>query len=79
MHWALGLMPRGLAFPLVARLTFEGFLGDIQQDVRIWEHKRYVDPPALAQGDGPVGRFRHWARQFYPPAAPTAPALDAGS
>jgi nitrite reductase/ring-hydroxylating ferredoxin subunit len=78
LHWALGLMPRGLAFPLVARLTFEGFLGDIQQDVRIWEHKRYVDPPALAQGDGPVGRFRNWARQFYPPAAHTSPPRDAG-
>jgi nitrite reductase/ring-hydroxylating ferredoxin subunit len=67
MHWALGLVPRRVAFPLVARLTFEGFLGDIGQDTRIWEHKRYVDPPALAQGDGPVGRYRHWARQFYPP------------
>ena len=66
VHWALGLVPRRVAFPLVARLTFEGFLGDIGQDTRIWEHKRYVDPPALAQGDGPVGRYRHWARQFYP-------------
>jgi len=25
----------------------------------------YVDNPALAKGDGPVGRYRQWARQFY--------------
>jgi cholesterol 7-desaturase len=73
VHWALGLVPRSLAFPLVARLTFEGFLGDIGQDTRIWEHKRYVDPPALARGDGPVGRYRQWARQFYPPGAEQSP------
>ena len=71
VHWALGLVPRRFALPLVARLTFKGFLGDIQQDTRIWEHKHYVDPPALAQGDGPVGRYRHWARQFYPACEPT--------
>jgi phenylpropionate dioxygenase-like ring-hydroxylating dioxygenase large terminal subunit len=66
LHAALGLLPPALARSLVARGAFHGFLGDIQQDVRIWEHKRYVDPPALAEGDGPVGRFRQWARQFYP-------------
>ncbi|MER6304129.1 (2Fe-2S)-binding protein, partial [Kitasatospora sp. NPDC001539] len=29
--------------------------------------KRYVSPPRLAAGDGPIGAMRHWARQFYPP------------
>ena len=32
----------------------------------IWTHKRYVHPPALSKGDGPVGLYRRWARQFYP-------------
>jgi phenylpropionate dioxygenase-like ring-hydroxylating dioxygenase large terminal subunit len=65
VHWALGLLPRALSGPLVARLAFAGFLNDIQQDFRVWKHKRYSDPPALALGDGPVGRYRQWARQFY--------------
>jgi hypothetical protein len=28
-------------------------------------HKRYVDRPALASGDGPVGLYRKWVKQFY--------------
>lgn len=35
-------------------------------DFPIWNHKRYQQPPRLAQGDGPIGPFRRWARQFYP-------------
>ena len=66
----LGLMPQRLAEALVTRATFHGFLHDLGQDFAIWEHKRYLDPPALAPGDGPVGRYRQWARQFYTHAAP---------
>ena len=32
---------------------------------------RYVDHPRLMRGDGPIPRFRHWARQFHPPAVDT--------
>jgi len=31
----------------------------------VWQHKRYVQPPILAEGDGPAGKYRQWARQFY--------------
>ena len=24
-----------------------------------------MDNPALAKGDGPIGKYRQWARQFY--------------
>jgi phenylpropionate dioxygenase-like ring-hydroxylating dioxygenase large terminal subunit len=37
----------------------------IQQDFAIWEHKRFRARPALCDGDGPIGEFRRWARQFY--------------
>lgn len=37
------------------------------EDVAIWENKRYVDRPALCDGDGPVGKLRKWYRQFYEP------------
>jgi 3-ketosteroid 9alpha-monooxygenase subunit A len=36
-----------------------------ESDLRIWENKRYVDPPALCDGDGPIGRLRRWYQQFY--------------
>jgi phenylpropionate dioxygenase-like ring-hydroxylating dioxygenase large terminal subunit len=35
------------------------------RDVPIWEHKTYRTKPHLVPGDGPIGRLRHWARQFY--------------
>ncbi|MFO0576790.1 MAG: Rieske 2Fe-2S domain-containing protein [Polyangia bacterium] len=38
---------------------------DLEQDFVIWKNKRHLAIPALALGDGPVGLFRRWARQFY--------------
>jgi nitrite reductase/ring-hydroxylating ferredoxin subunit len=73
VHPLLALLPPALGRALVARAVFEGFVGDIEQDIRVWEHKSYLDHPALAEGDGPIGRFRQWARQFY--AALPEPAL----
>jgi 3-ketosteroid 9alpha-monooxygenase subunit A len=37
----------------------------LEQDIPIWEHKTYFDRPVLCDGDGPIGLFRKWARQFY--------------
>ena len=33
-----------------------------------------VHPPQLAQGDGPVGVYRRWCKQFYPSLQSAAPA-----
>ncbi len=38
----------------------------VEDDIRIWERKAYNHPPLLCDGDGPIGPFRRWARQFYP-------------
>jgi phenylpropionate dioxygenase-like ring-hydroxylating dioxygenase large terminal subunit len=35
------------------------------EDKPIWEHKAYIDRPALADTDGPFLQFRQWASQFY--------------
>ena len=45
----------------------------LEQDIPIWENKIYVDHPLLVRGDGPIGPFRAWARQFYPSASQMAP------
>jgi hypothetical protein len=37
----------------------------LEQDIPIWEHKQYFDHPVLCDGDGPIGLFRKWCRQFY--------------
>ena len=38
----------------------------LEQDKPVWENKVYIDPPLLCDGDGPVGLFRAWCKQFYP-------------
>ncbi len=37
----------------------------LEQDIPIWENKIYIHPPVLVDGDGPIGMFRRWAKQFY--------------
>lgn len=37
----------------------------LEQDIPIWENKVYIHPPVLVDGDGPIGLFRRWAKQFY--------------
>lgn len=37
----------------------------MNQDIPIWEHKRYLERPMLCDGDGPIPEYRKWARQFY--------------
>jgi phenylpropionate dioxygenase-like ring-hydroxylating dioxygenase large terminal subunit len=45
----------------------------LNQDIPIWENKAYINPPLLVDGDGPIGLFRKWVRQFYSePAAAAA-------
>jgi nitrite reductase/ring-hydroxylating ferredoxin subunit len=45
----------------------------LTDDIVIWENKIYRDKPFLAEGDGPITRFRGWARQFYVEAPETVP------
>ena len=58
---------------VIGPAMIRSYENDVHQDFDIWTNKRYVHPPALAEGDGPVGKYRRWARQFYPEMA----AVDA--
>ena len=61
----LGRVPSRLLDRVLGAAAMRGFLSDVRQDLPLWEHKVFVSPPALAQGDGPIGAYRKWARQFY--------------
>ena len=74
---ALALLPKRLALHALREVIFQSFVNDMKQDFDIWQTKRYVDPPALAQGDGPVGLYRRWCRQFYPDMPKTAAGAGA--
>ena len=45
----------------------------VEQDIPIWKHKKYLSQPILCDGDGPIGQYRRWFRQFYAgkPVEPT--------
>ncbi len=64
-HGPLARVPPKLLDRAIGALVFHNFLSDVRQDVPIWSNKICVQPPALAEGDGPVGKYRSWARQFY--------------
>lgn len=66
LHRLLAPVPSALLTRLIAWSTFQAYVRDVKQDLPIWEHKRFIHPPRLADGDGPIGRYRRWARQFYP-------------
>ncbi len=46
----------------------------LEQDTPIWENKTQHENPVLCDGDGPIGLFRRWTRQFYtwPEKSPAA-------
>ena len=62
---ALRRLPRAVTDGLLGRRLLRVYRREVEQDFHIWRHKRYIDPPALAAGDGPVGLYRKWVRQFY--------------
>jgi len=61
------------------RTFYEAFCTDFAKDFPIWENKAYLERPGLAKGDGPIGTYRKWCRQFYvdAPAGSDAPDVRA--
>lgn len=62
----LAPIPGSLATRIIHKGAMDAYINDVSQDLAIWENKRYLHPAVLARGDGPVGAYRQWARQFYP-------------
>jgi nitrite reductase/ring-hydroxylating ferredoxin subunit len=42
-----------------------GLNKEVGEDAPIWEAKRYVEKPILAEGDGPIAEYRRYCQQFY--------------
>ena len=49
----------------VAAAVIREVVRQMNQDIPIWEHKRYLEKPMLCDGDGPIPEYRRWASQFY--------------
>jgi len=49
----------------IGKAWLKEIVQQLEQDRPIWEHKVQHENPLLCDGDGPIGVFRSWARQFY--------------
>ncbi|MFD6356649.1 Rieske 2Fe-2S domain-containing protein [Nocardia tengchongensis] len=60
--------PRWL-WTVITRAVQEAVLYRFQREVladrEIWENKVFLERPALIPGDGPIGPYRRWTKQFY--------------
>ncbi|MBC7863042.1 MAG: Rieske (2Fe-2S) protein [Bacteroidia bacterium] len=65
VHPLLSVFPDALANKLVLNGAFKGYAHDVSQDFFVWENKKYVQTPVLAEGDGPIMLYRKWCEQFY--------------
>jgi nitrite reductase/ring-hydroxylating ferredoxin subunit len=62
----LGIRP---VTALAQRILASAVGAEINRDIPIWQHKRYLERPALCPGEGSIGRYRKWTRQFYTPSS----------
>ena len=75
--WRLNMLPRWFFDGWVARKAHQSYVDDVMQDRDVWEHKTHVARPLLVDGDGPIGRYRAWCKQFY--AAPRTQSIQCPS
>ncbi|MFI0485161.1 Rieske 2Fe-2S domain-containing protein [Actinomadura sp. 9N215] len=50
---------------VAARIAIFLFAREVGAEVRIWEHKAYLDDPSLIEPDAGIRAHRAWSRQFY--------------
>jgi hypothetical protein len=72
LHSVLSIrrLPSELATRLLWKKSAAEMETIINQDVPVWESKRWMARPVLVAEDGPIHAYRSWARQFYPKARP---------
>jgi hypothetical protein len=73
---ALRWLPARLTATAFRDFALLGLANDVSQDRRIWQTKHHLPLPAIAEGDGPIGTYRHWARQFLPGATVQPPRAE---
>jgi hypothetical protein len=61
----LSWLPAWLVNRVLGPSAIATYVNDVSQDYDIWANKKYVARPPLAEGDGPVAKYRRWAGQFY--------------
>jgi len=55
-----------------ARAIVKDICKQFDQDKVVWDRQRYLEKPLICDGDGPIGKFRSWYKQFYVEDQPKA-------
>ena len=50
---------------LFAEGSRDNIVSGVEQDIPVWNNKRFVENPILCDGDGPINKYRKWFSQFY--------------
>ncbi len=50
---------------MLSQLAIDEIVRQVQQDIPIWENKKYAKTPMLCDNDGPIIKYRQWFQQFY--------------
>ena len=66
------ILPRRARARFMNRRMLAQQVADAQQDIDIWERKRFQPRPVLSRADGKIMEFRRFCRQFYPEVADIA-------
>jgi len=56
--------PKG-SFKLGVKLVVKEASAQFNDDIKIWEKKKFLKKPMLVKGDGPIMKMRKWYSQFY--------------
>lgn len=48
-----------------ARAIIKDICKQFDQDKVVWDRQKYMPQPLICDGDGPIGKFRNWYKQFY--------------
>ena len=49
----------------VTRALLKETARQLEQDIRIWKHKKYLEQPTLVRGDGPILAYRKFFQRYY--------------
>jgi 3-ketosteroid 9alpha-monooxygenase subunit A len=69
VHHRFSFVAKRSKIPLLGRLLTEFMMREAarqyEQDIPIWENKKYLDRPVLCGNDGEIPKVRQWFQRFY--------------
>lgn len=70
LRWVMGVTTNISSDMDLGPSIIYGFKTGVDDDIPIWRDKKYMENPALCDGDGPINKHRKWTKQFYDMSVP---------